>query len=79
MTAARTVARLTGPRLIRLVTAQAVWREVLPVAVSFRQRVILMAWRACGNARWLTCAAFRVRVSARPCPAGGLPVHDHGP
>jgi hypothetical protein len=37
-------------------------------AVSFRQRVILMAWRAQGKSRRLTWAAFRVRVSARPCP-----------
>ena len=38
------------------------------MAVSFRQRVILMAWRARGKSRRLTWAAFRVRVSARPCP-----------
>jgi hypothetical protein len=36
--------------------------------VSCRQRVILMAWRAPGNSRWLTWAVFTVRVSARPCP-----------
>ena len=28
----------------------------------------LMAWRACGKSRRLTCAVFRVRVSMRPCP-----------
>jgi hypothetical protein len=36
--------------------------------VSFRQRQILMAWQACGKSRRLTWAAFRVRVSVRPCP-----------
>ena len=36
--------------------------------MSLRQRVILMAWRACGKSRRLTWAAFRVRVSVRPCP-----------
>ena len=39
------------------------------MAVCFRQRVILTAWRACGKSRRLTWAAFRVRVSMRPCPA----------
>ena len=76
------VARLDGPcsrtrrarsqaaasALVKLVTAYAVWREGWPVAVSCRQRVILMAWRAPGKSRPLTCATFRVRVSARPCP-----------
>ena len=38
------------------------------MAVSLRQRVILMAWRACGKSRRLTWAAVRVRVSVRPCP-----------
>jgi hypothetical protein len=38
------------------------------VAVSCRQRVILMAWRAREKSRPLTCATFSVRVSARPCP-----------
>ena len=38
------------------------------MAVSWRQRVILMAWRARGKFRWLTWAVFRGRVSARPCP-----------
>jgi hypothetical protein len=40
----------------------------LPAAVSLRQRVILMAWQACGKSRPLTWAAFTVRVSVRPCP-----------
>ena len=55
--------------LVRLVTAQVVSREVLPVAVSLRHRVILMVWRACGKSRRLTWASFRGRVSMRPCPA----------
>ena len=37
------------------------------MTVSCR-RVILMAWRAPGKSRRLRWAAFRVRVSARPCP-----------
>ena len=40
--------------LVRLVTAYTVWREVRPVAVSCRQRVIFTAWRAPGKSRWLT-------------------------
>ena len=38
------------------------------MAVSLRRRVILMAWRAQGKSSRLTWAAFRVRVSVRPCP-----------
>lgn len=47
-------------------------RVVLPVAVSLRHRVILMAWRACGKSRRLTWAAFKVRVPARPDGMPGL-------
>jgi hypothetical protein len=54
--------------LVKLVTAETVSREVVPVAISRRQRVIVRAWRARGNSRWLRRAAFRVRVPARPCP-----------
>jgi hypothetical protein len=39
--------------LVRLVMAQTVSRETLPVAVFFRRRVILMAWRAHGKSRRL--------------------------
>jgi hypothetical protein len=53
--------------LVMLVTAQAVWREVLPVVVSSRRPVILMAWRPWGKSRRPTWAVFRVLV--RPCPA----------
>ncbi len=48
--------------------AYAVSREVLPVAVSCRRRVILMDWRAQGKSSPLTWAVLRVRVSMRPCP-----------
>ena len=41
------------------------------MAVSFRQRLILIAWRTPGKSRRLTWAAFRVRVSMRPCPVPG--------
>jgi hypothetical protein len=54
--------------LVKLVTAQAVSRETLPVAVSLRRRVILMAWRARGKSSRLAWTAFRVRVSMRPWP-----------
>jgi hypothetical protein len=38
----------------------AVSREIVPVAVSWRQRVILMAWRTSERSRRLTWAVFRV-------------------
>ena len=50
---------LTSDEAARLVTS---------LAASCRRRVILMAWRAQGKSRRLTWAAFRVRVSMRPCP-----------